>query len=65
MAEECGSGGFSGLVGLLRVVTAYECLRALTLAFGDLESQVGGGMNAAGMLLHTPIGTCLQHYSPK
>lgn len=40
MAEEHSSGEFPGLVGLLRVVIAHECLRALTLAFGDHESQV-------------------------
>lgn len=40
MAEERSSGEFPGLVGLLRVVIAHECLRALTLAFGDHESQV-------------------------
>lgn len=48
MAEECSSGGFSGLVGLLRVVIAHKCLRALTFAFGDHESQVGGGRSVPG-----------------
>lgn len=62
MAEECSSGGFSELVGLLRVVKALERLRDLTLAFGDHESQVGGGMNSAEILLDTlphcgPAGT--------
>lgn len=63
--EKCSSGGCPGLVGLLRVVIAHECLRALKRAFGDDESQVGGAMNSAEMLLDTPLRTRLQHYSPE